>query len=834
MPRERWLIRVTLLLAGFALCLYLLPAFLSAGIRNASQIAYARAAFGQPSSITWWAQPLWQITRDLLPPQRRSANQRLLARAVWANGDDAGAAMILSLGGEAAPANIATYFHPDWSTAGQAMPDTLAAHHLARASAALAAGDEEGAGLWLDAALVLRPDDLYANYQRWRLESKQSTRSEQIRQRLRKFSERALLPANSDVAAYAIEVAPALVAEGIWTPKQLERAADAWVWHYPELEILGNLLDSQCKAQPIDGQWCELATERIRRDNGGSVDNHALDTAALLAQLDITQAIPGKSTLRHGGIETWSSLSVAREWGWYEMTSPPGFDRALFVGGVDNWEPFAGDNAMRIDGLWQTPGSGADIARAGYWIQPEQTLEPGSAWLLSFAYRTRGDQSSAAVWLGDQSQALPPEFFLPGTGGEWREEAVLVSNQGSTPMDVRPLFRNWGEQPVWFDEIQLQPLSGVDGAELPAWKTTWEVERKSTQEVLVERNLSRAAGALSDGDEAGAIRWLDAVLAARPDDLYANYHRFKLEADQNGDSAKEHLRRLQQFTEGALLPPNQQIAAYAMEVAPALVADAIWTSAQLQRAAAAWMWRYPDLQGLGALLDEHCTDKPEDASWCLLAGERTNRLADSQTIVAPTDSAYLLSELGLDGALGPSVYQHGAVETWSDPATAQAWVWNNLAGPPNFDQALYLGGVDTWQPFAGEDALRVDGVWQMQESGSTRARAGYWAQPATTIEPNEVWLLSFAYRTRGNDSTASIWLGGQLGVLPSDLFLPGTGGEWRYEAVLLANQGSTPYDVRPLVRNWGEQTVWFDEIALQPVSGVNVAELPAWKTTWEP
>ncbi|MBK8047804.1 MAG: hypothetical protein IPK16_12140 [Anaerolineales bacterium] len=149
--------------------LFLFPLLLVSGIRNAGQIAYANAAFGQAAPITAWALPLWQNASNLLPAEQRAAEQRVLARAVWANGDDIAAATILGLGAEATPAHLATYFQPDWSAAGQTLPDALAARDLANAAAALSAGDEASAAQWLDAALVLRPDDLYANYQRWRV-----------------------------------------------------------------------------------------------------------------------------------------------------------------------------------------------------------------------------------------------------------------------------------------------------------------------------------------------------------------------------------------------------------------------------------------------------------------------------------------------------------------------------------------------------------------------------------------------------------------------------------------------------------------------------------------
>ncbi|MBK8047807.1 MAG: hypothetical protein IPK16_12155 [Anaerolineales bacterium] len=343
---------------------------------------------------------------------------------------------------------------------------------------------------------------------------------------------------------------------------------------------------------------------------------------------------------------------------------------------------------------------------------------------------------------------------------------VLLVNHGDTDIEMRPLFRNWGEQTVWFDEIQFQPLTGLDVASLPDWKITWEYTDE-LRDVLAARYLLLAKTAIAADDQSRALQWLDAVLDLYPDDLYANYYR-RLFTRSSQDTDDPHLPLLQHFTEAGLLPSSPKVAEFTIAVAPKLVADGIWTPEQLVRAARLWVWKSPGSPALAILLDAQCADQSAGDQWCRLAAERSERLRASESLTqvgatapaTPPSLAPLLTELGIsDAGVGPSTFKHGAIETWSDPAVAAEWKWSSMVNAPNFNEALATGGIDSWQPFAGEHALRIDGLWQAPDTGPNPARSGYWSVPTQTLPAGSAWLLSFAYRTSGDEPSATVWLG---------------------------------------------------------------------------
>ncbi|MBK8047806.1 MAG: hypothetical protein IPK16_12150 [Anaerolineales bacterium] len=330
----------------------------------------------------------------------------------------------------------------------------------------------------------------------------------------------------------------------------------------------------------------------------------------------------------------------------------------------------------------------------------------------------------------------------------------------------------------------MQPLSDVSQAELPDWKATWESREDEWQDSLAVRYRARAADAIAADDQRNATLWLDAALSLHPGDLYANYYRRQFnDAGQDAEN-DPYLQRLQQFTEAGLLPLPQQLAEYTLAVAPKLVADGIWTPEQLVRAARVWVWQYPESPALAAMLDAQCSTQSAGDQWCQLAAERTARIraGEASAQESPPSLEPLLAKLGIqDAVVGSSTFKHGAIETWSKPEVDAEWKWSNMVNAPNFNAALFLGGVDPWQPFAGENAVRVDGLWQTPDTGANPARAGFWSVPTQTLPAGSAWLLSFAYRTSGDEPSSSVWLSGQPSAIPPELYLLSTAGEWRQE-----------------------------------------------------
>ena len=252
------------------------------------------------------------------------------------------------------------------------------------------------------------------------------------------------------------------------------------------------------------------------------------------------------------------------------------------------------------------------------------------------------------------------------------------------------------------------------------------------------------------------------------------------------------------------------------------VAEAAGT-AEGTAAAAAFYWRY--LQAV-----------PEDlygwARWaaaCAALGERgvstpacAMAAADRQAwVVRADDRATVAEVLGVPAAavvLGENRVPNGGFEAWEGEAPA-GWVWSDMSNRPPWSPALFLGGTETLEPFAGTQAARIDGLWAAPEVGREEARAGFWLAQPIPLSPG-IYVLSFMYRARlAPGARVGVWVSKRPEVLfAGERWLPDTQGAWR-KALLIARNEAVDGAVQPLLRLWGGGEVAFDEVALQALQG---------------
>lgn len=173
-------------------------------------------------------------------------------------------------------------------------------------------------------------------------------------------------------------------------------------------------------------------------------------------------------------------------------------------------------------------------------------------------------------------------------------------------------------------------------------------------------------------------------------------------------------------------------------------------------------------------------------------------------------------------ALGPNLLENGNFEEWGNEGPL-GWAWSNMSGQPPWNPGLFLGGMERVDVYAGQRAARVDGLWVAEEPGREGARAGYWATKIP-LSPG-LYLLSLAYRTElASTGRVGVWVSGRPEVLfAGERWLPDTGGAWR-RVLIVGRNTATDGSIAVLLRLWGEGTVWFDDVALRKIEGVESIE----------
>lgn len=135
--------------------------------------------------------------------------------------------------------------------------------------------------------------------------------------------------------------------------------------------------------------------------------------------------------------------------------------------------------------------------------------------------------------------------------------------------------------------------------------------------------------------------------------------------------------------------------------------------------------------------------------------------------------------------------------------------------PWNF--GLFVMGVDMNELVDACGAIRIDGLWTDKQKEFEQGRNGFQHLPVNVL-PGQPYVISFMYKTEMyDDAKTSLFLGDSEEVLFRELFFPPTEGEWRSVTIIAWSQKSNVETVNPLLRLWGEGSVWFKQIAMQPI-----------------
>ena len=187
------------------------------------------------------------------------------------------------------------------------------------------------------------------------------------------------------------------------------------------------------------------------------------------------------------------------------------------------------------------------------------------------------------------------------------------------------------------------------------------------------------------------------------------------------------------------------------------------------------------------------------------------------------DGAVVAGLLGPgSGALdaGPEQIVNGGFELPSMVnSVGQGWHRSFMSTGRPWNFALFVVGTDRSRAYEGRAALRVEGVQLEQRTDREPARAGLW-HSAIAIPAGAAFAVSFAYTTLGlADNGASFWLSDQpaMGVT-DDHYLPAAEGQWREVTVVAWNRSGKDGAIAPLLRAWGQGSLWVDAVSVRLLS----------------
>jgi hypothetical protein len=196
---------------------------------------------------------------------------------------------------------------------------------------------------------------------------------------------------------------------------------------------------------------------------------------------------------------------------------------------------------------------------------------------------------------------------------------------------------------------------------------------------------------------------------------------------------------------------------------------------------------------------------------------------DSKGQPTEPDRSLVASQLGVPVEtvqFGPELVTNGGFEHY-EISNDLVSVWHHSfmsrGNPRNL--AAFVVGVDSSNAWNGSHAMRVDGLYRENNPELKGARAGFWHREPITVQPDTSYVVSFAYRTQEvQGNVAAVWLTGEQNVFwKHEKRLPPTGGEWKHETFVVWNRSGNEARIRPLLRSWGEGSVWFDDFSIRQV-----------------
>jgi len=222
-------------------------------------------------------------------------------------------------------------------------------------------------------------------------------------------------------------------------------------------------------SQPAHSPAAVLREELARRTDDRRI-------VAELLEVPVEDVELGPNLVENGGFEAWKEGRL-EEWDWSPMFSKSPFNKALFVGGFDEFESYDGEKAMRIDGFWIQKEKDLHPARAGYWHGAIE-LKPDTPYVLSFYYRTRKlREGKAAVWVfsGEPEVLFKHDHMLPRTYSSWRKFIIVGWSRKEGANKIKPLLRSWGVGGVGFEGMELREIILAADAQIEDYSTRFEL-----------------------------------------------------------------------------------------------------------------------------------------------------------------------------------------------------------------------------------------------------------------------------------------------------------------------------------------------------------------------
>lgn len=475
----------------------------------------------------------------------------------------------------------------------------------------------------------------------------------------------------------------------------------------------------------------------------------------------------------------------------------------------------------------------ANIANLAVLHSYSPARESSTSWLSS--------ARAVVQWLGDDSVTLATISFAGLLAGDFAFATEVFSERGrdvTSPGDL---------------------LAAYDAAEL--------LGSDALRDALALQFL-----VLSDAPDRSATEqeaFVQGVERLRPSDLLVAYRQI---VSGGLDTQPAKLRdQFVYFSRESILPASQTILPRLFQIVPQLIEQNIWSPEFAERIVRLWVWRYPNAVGLDSLLESLIALSDDNLRWRLLLGELYTRwdkwtlaeeqyesilefAADEQRAVAflcsmqerpaettgvaalpncasstdiSTEDVLLAASLLQIGPeeieLSRELISMGDMESWMEASPTSDWSWSDMAGPPNWNEALYIVGRDNFWSYQENYSVRIDGLWEKLESGDSGARYGI-RHTEFALRPGETWLVAFSYRTEGvgedraSSQGPSIWLTPDPVPFSGDQFLPSTHGIWKREAMVVHNGTDMDIRILPLFRLWGYGTVWFDQLSIRRIS----------------
>lgn len=360
------------------------------------------------------------------------------------------------------------------------------------------------------------------------------------------------------------------------------------------------------------------------------------------------------------------------------------------------------------------------------------------------------------------------------------------------------------------------------------------------------------------------------VLALRPNDLWAIYHRWlQTRQEGNAEGIRRYESALARFPIDAISPNNSIRFDAALKILPELFEEGVWDSHVLRSVVAYLIWKFPERQSVETLLKTLMMHYPDHEIWPLYLGElyqRNGQLDDAaamflyvhtmnpeSTIVksgielaiaacAPSttpckrlseigtgknapaqfvntddDLKFVADSLGINSEsmqLGDNLIKNGDFSAWQGDHP-EGWRFETYAGS-DLAGAVYATGEDNLLPHL--PSVRIAALRGGRLSDNTMTLGEYLGPEF--IANDSQYLVTITYRSNDfSDGTALLLLGdyryenGEIILMEE---LPST--QNTVTRLRFVTSTATPGTVNlPVIRNWGNGQLWIHSIEVRPI-----------------